>query len=456
MRLFRSAIRFSALLALIAFIQAAPTWAESIAGQATHKQVGVIAIADEGNPLPINAFCLDQSGTIVVACGQGPGEIRLVNDDGEILKAWEMDVKPEAVNVAEDGTILVGGEGKLFRFDAEGKQLQQADSPHAMALRAKTDQLRKEAIARLTRGRPSLASQVQLYEGMVEQIEEKKKTKELNAQEERLLELLPDMIRDFKEKIASQEEEEGKKGNQKDEGPSEEAISKQIDMMLRSKMKISSVTSCGDQVFVATGAATGYGYCIWKTDADFAGGELVVEGLRGCCGQMDVQGCKEGLYVAENSRFRVVHFDVEGAEITSWGERDREGLDGFTSCCNPMNVCFNANGDVFTAEASTGRIKRFTSDGEFLSYVGDVDLVPGCKNVSIAVSPDNDKVYMLDLTRNHIVKMQARPEGEIDSEPTETDEGSEKPAGTAAQPQREKSLSGALLDSLLSVLGGGS
>jgi hypothetical protein len=40
-----------------------------------------------------------------------------------------------------------------------------------------------------------------------------------------------------------------------------------------------------------------------------------------------------------------------------------------------------------------------------------VDLVPGCKNVSIAVSPDADKVYMLDLTRNHIVMMKTRPAG---------------------------------------------
>lgn len=34
-----------------------------------------------------------------------------------------------------------------------------------------------------------------------------------------------------------------------------------------------------------------------------------------------------------------------------------------------------------------------------------MDLVPGCKNVSIAVSHDGDHVYMLDITRNHIVVM---------------------------------------------------
>jgi len=31
--------------------------------------------------------------------------------------------------------------------------------------------------------------------------------------------------------------------------------------------------------------------------------------------------------------------------------------------------------------------------------------VPGCKKVSIAVSPQGDQVYMLDITRGHIVVM---------------------------------------------------
>ena len=38
--------------------------------------------------------------------------------------------------------------------------------------------------------------------------------------------------------------------------------------------------------------------------------------------------------------------------------------------------------------------------------VGSVDLVPGCKNVSIAVAEDGNQVFMLDITRNHIVVME--------------------------------------------------
>ena len=50
----------------------------------------------------------------------------------------------------------------------------------------------------------------------------------------------------------------------------------------------------------------------------------------------------------------------------------------------------------------------FDSQGKFLDIVGDVKVVPGCKKVSIAVSQDTDRVYMLDITRNHIVLMKRR------------------------------------------------
>ena len=122
---------------------------------------------------------------------------------------------------------------------------------------------------------------------------------------------------------------------------------------------------------------------------------------------MDVQACQQGIYVAENSRHRVARFDPAGELIGSWGERARKGLTGFQGCCNPMNVAFGPDGQVYTAESSTGRIKRYSPDGELLSIVGKVDLVPGCKKVSIAVSGDGSRVYMLDITRHHIVLMES-------------------------------------------------
>lgn len=427
----------------------AATRTKSIDHLATHHQIGVIEIADEGNPMKMNAFCLDLKGRIVAACGTGPGEIRIVNDEGEILQSWSIDVKPEAVNVAEDGTILVGGEGKLFRFDTDGKQLHAADSPHAEKLRSSREQLRKSAIEYLNRNSPrsrvaSYQSRIASYEKILKQLEERASKGEMNESEERLLKILPQMMERYEAQAAAFKADEEKKDAEKeddepeDKGPSETAIQSHIDSLVRSKMRISSISSGGDHVFVATRGIEGYGYDVWKMDSQFASGEVIVAGLRGCCGQMDVQCCKQGLFVAENSRDRVVHFDTDGKQITYWGKSDRNGIDGFTSCCNPMNVCFDSSGDVYTAEASSGRIKRFNTKGDLVAVIGDVDLVPGCKNVSIAVSPVSDNIYMLDLTRNHIKRMQPKPEKTTDSPEEEkpADREEEKTVNAKAKPDQ--------------------
>lgn len=387
-----------------------------IADKSTHQQVAVIKMSGEEQPLKINAFCLDRKDRIVAVCGNGPGEVRVVDDTGKILKSWAVSVKPEAVNVAEDGSVFVGGDGKLFHFSAEGKELQQAESPHAHKLRTNTEALRKEAIARLTRTSNSLQSRIQLYEQVISQLEEKGKKTELNDQEMKLLETLPKTLAQFRKQA---EEQPAEKKNE----PSEERIQQYVESLVRSKMRISSISSDRDSVFVATRAQTGYGFEVWKMTKEFSEGKVIITGLSGCCGQMDVQCCSNGLFVAENSRHRVVRYDTSGKEMTKWGQRDRKGVDGFSSCCNPMNVCFNGAGDVFTAESGTGRIKKFSADGSFVSYVGDVDLVPGCKNVSIAVVPDASKIYMLDLTRNHIVRMETKPEPTPSADASAAEEG---------------------------------
>ena len=191
------------------------------------------------------------------------------------------------------------------------------------------------------------------------------------------------------------------------DAPSEQQIESAVESTILYKSRVSSISSDGSDVFLATGAVKGYGYDVWRLDADLAHAEKIVTGLRGCCGQMDVRASGDGVFVAENSRHRVCQFDREGNRIRNWGRRDTRGVQGFGSCCNPMNVAFGPDGSVYTAESTTGRIKKYQPDGTLVALVGSVELVPGCKNVSIDVSQDGSKVYMLDMTRHHIVVMEA-------------------------------------------------
>ncbi len=390
--------------------------------ESTHVQTRTIEIQQgAADKMGVNAFCLNGKGEIIAACGNGPGEIRVLSDDGKLLRSWEITVKPEAINSADDGTVLAGGEGKLFRFSADGKLIAESDAPHAESLRKNAAAIREEAILYLDRlknnnSSNTLKSRVNTYERIIQQLEKKGETEELTEQETQLLKALPQSLEVWKKQLAAEEEKSAKDGDkEKDAGHSEDAITAQIVSLTKSKMRIASISAVGDSIFVATRDLKGYGFAVWKLNQAMTEGQEIVSGLSGCCGQMDVQACKNGLFVAENSRKRVVCYDEAGKEIRQWGKSDRTGMDGFTSCCNPMNVCFNKNGDVFTAESNTGRIKRFSAEGEFLNFVGDVKLVPGCKNVSIAVTPDHSRVYMLDLTRNHIVVMDQKP---TDTEPT--------------------------------------
>jgi hypothetical protein len=433
------------ILSLLAVVVLAPyspgETTKSIDDLATHQQAAVIEIADQDSPLKINAFCLDAKGQIVTACGNGPGEVRIVNDEGQILKSWKITVRPESINVADDGSVLVGGEGKLFRFSAQGKPLHVTDSPHAERLRSSSDELRKAAIEYLERRTKPLRSRIASYENMIQQLEQRAEKGELNAAEKRMLtDTLPRMLQRYKEQMGEQDEDSQNKG------PSEEAIQNQMESLIRSKMRISSIASTGDHVFVATRAIEGYGYDVWKMNRNFADAKVIVKGLRGCCGQMDVQCCEQGIFVAENSRDRVVRFDLNGEEITNWGKSDRTGIDGFASCCNPMNVCFDSKGYVYTAEASVGRIKQFDAKGKLIAYIGDVDLVPGCKNVSIGVSPVNDNIYMLDLTRNHIKVMQPKAAGPTSKKLPETQ--------TNRSTTTTRSTTGAIGSIIASLFGG--
>lgn len=374
----------------------------SVADKATHQHSSVVKM-EAGAPT-INAFCLNAKGQIVAACGTGPGELRVMNDNGEVVAKWATEVMPEAVSVRSDQSILVAGEGRVYHYSPAGKLLASSSSPHAERLKSDDKQLRQAAIASLKRtaSRVSLKSRISAYESIIKRLEERAEETELTAAEKQMLQRLPDTLAIYKQQLA------GTDDSKTDGGPSEKDIKRQVDILIKSKMRISSICSSDDAVFVTTRALTGYGYDIWKTDTNLAGGQIIVEGLRGCCGQMDVQCCDKGLFVAENSADRVVHYDFDGKEISHWGKSDRTGIDGFGSCCNPMNVCFDQDGFVYTAEASLGRIKKFDTSGKLIDYVGDVDLVPGCKNVSIAVSPMNGNIYMLDLTRNHIVMMQPK------------------------------------------------
>jgi sugar lactone lactonase YvrE len=191
--------------------------------------------------------------------------------------------------------------------------------------------------------------------------------------------------------------------------------------------KPSGITATDRDVFLCVG----FGWSlrskssVVRFDRDLESATTILEDLRGCCQRLDIVARDGDLYIAENSRYRVLKCDREGNILSKWGQKDRVNVEGFGSCCNPMNLCFGPGGHLYTAESGLGRIKRYTPDGEFVGLVGHVGvdrfnragrLAASCSNISLAVDADGARVYVLDF-KNNIVRVLAR-KGNGSDDPT--------------------------------------
>jgi len=177
--------------------------------------------------------------------------------------------------------------------------------------------------------------------------------------------------------------------------------------------RVSGMAVSDKDVFVTFGSGWSLGAKskLYRFDLEFGHPKVLATGLRGCCQRCDIAFRDGVLYLAENAAHRVVCYDREGRILRKWGTRSRTGLDGFGSCCNPMNLCFDAAGVLYTAESGLGRIKRYTTDGRFLGLVGYVgverftragQLAASCSNIAIATTRDGRRVYVMDFKQNTI------------------------------------------------------
>lgn len=186
-------------------------------------------------------------------------------------------------------------------------------------------------------------------------------------------------------------------------------VTKTADIPAASKYSSASgVAATKDDVFVcAYGGRTGF--TVYRFNSKLSSRKEIIKGLRGCCGQQDITSDGKSLYVAENGRHRVVKYDRNGKMISSFGKRDRTGVKGFGGCCEPKNLCFGPDGDLYTGSSTNARVKRYTPDGKFVSVVGSPKSTRGCLRVTLAISKDGSRIYFLDSGKNVIRVMSPKP-----------------------------------------------
>lgn len=162
----------------------------------------------------------------------------------------------------------------------------------------------------------------------------------------------------------------------------------------------SAVSACGKDIYVCVRSKTSFE--IYRLTDKLTEPKLLVQNLRGCCGQMDFKVRNDVLYVASNCEFLVKRYDREGKPLGSFGKRD-DGTDAsFKGCCEPKNISFDKAGNLYVSESSQCCVKKFTPEGKLLCYVGRVLTINGCVRVTTAEPSNGKGLYMIDTTHNLI------------------------------------------------------
>lgn len=373
----------------------------------THKVVTAVDVkGDKGAKL--QTICLNADGRVVglVAAPKPYGapvkgataEVHLFTADGKPVKNWTVDFHGQSINCGPDGTIYVAGDGKVAKFDKDGTPVGGAVTlPHVASLLKDTEGMRKKAEDQLKREKESYAKAIG---NARKQFSEKLKELEAKKAEDRT-KTEARQIDQFKKLLEQYDQMEKQYA-----GRTVEAVL--ADMTGRVRV-INGIAVSEKDVFVACGDTEGFGYAVWRLDADLKEAKKVLGGIGGCCGQMDVQCHGPDVLVAENTKHQFARYDRDGKQVGRFGKR---GLDTdpkcFGGCCNPMNLRANGVGDIYTAE-SEGIIKRFSPSGDYIETAGVVKLSGGCKNVAVAVSPDAKTLYFCDLpgSKFHILEKKA-------------------------------------------------
>ena len=358
---------------------------------ATHKQARSINPQHDGQKIHLNTYCLDETGDIWACVGTTEGFVQHYSPEGELKAEIKLDFVPTAINTARDLDIFVAGNGKMARLTRTGEIKLQGNTANLPNPEEFKKQAQEEAKAESETMRKLVETNIARVEKTIEKVTGQ--IKELTDKEE-------EVPKSLKTRLSLYERQMTSLKTRLEKVSTAEVSDADIAQMMASRMRITALAVTERDVFVCV---TGNGYEVWRSDHDFKEPTKVLDRLSGCCGQMDIQASGDQLLVAANTKFQVAIHDRDGTPVSSFGKRDREAVDGFGSCCNPMNIRCCSNGDVLCAESSIGNIKRFNAAGELVGYIGKAKIGIGCKHVAVAHDDVRDRYYMMNVDKGNIL-----------------------------------------------------
>jgi hypothetical protein len=338
--------------------EAAAARAKDPAWKPACSEVALIRVGTPGKKRALQNFCLSPDGNLLACVAPlpaAPGEpparepapgIHVYSPEGKLLRTLPLEIKPEAIAVSGDGTLFVAGDGKVLKLDASGKVLASAASP-------------------------VLSEPVVVGKDVEEMIKEMARTSRESES---------DLRRKIKENLEQRRSE------------------------------VTGLAVTGEDVFMAVPAPNDFTFRVYRLDHALQNPKLVVEKLRGCCGQMDIQAHAGKLWIAHNARHQVETRDRDGQQLARFGKSGRVKAQDFGGCCEPKNLRILANGEILAAESGPPTcIKRFSAAGKFLGVVAVADAKGDCVRVTVERSPDGSRYYLMD-TEQDAIRVFARKE----------------------------------------------
>jgi hypothetical protein len=310
---------------------------------------------------------------------------------GEPRHTMPLPFASKGVTVAPDGGVIAVGDDRVVIFSQAGEQMAEAEAPHFNLTEEELAELREEIAEQQ---REQTEARRQGYETIVASRAELEKVpeEERTPRQKRELAQANAMARSFEAMLA------------RAEASADDAVA----MGLANARTIHRVAASRDHLFLVAREPAGQGFGVWRCGRDFASPEKIIDGLRGCCGQMDVQVIGDDLVIAENARHHVAVYGLDGEPRRTFGEGSRTDIrKGFGGCCNPMNACPGPDGTLLLSE-SNGLVKQFASDGTLVEILGAANVQPGCKNSSIGFSTDGSRLYYLDVQKGEVLVMEKR------------------------------------------------
>ncbi|MCU0707421.1 MAG: hypothetical protein MUF23_03930 [Pirellula sp.] len=380
---------------------------------ATHKQTRSIAPHWKQSPVPLHTFCVGPDQLLYMCCSgsgaptqAGAGVILVYTGEGALVREIPLEFVPQAINFGENGKCFVAGSGKLARLSSEGDIEIVKDAPNIGNPEQMAEELKKAAEEQKKMVTESYTQQLEQIDTQLRRAKEENEkadpADEKGAKKrQRRLKMLEQQRDQWDGMLKQIEESFAAQGG---------------DAILQQMKRATGLAVSKQDVFVSLPKATGYGYSIHRLDHDLENATVVLENVGGCCGQLDIQSDGENLLIAENTSFKVSIYNRDGKRQDSWGQRGRDKVDGFGSCCNPMNVRCCENGEILTAESSIGDIKRFSKDGKFLGLIGRASVGGGCKHVAIGWDSDRDWHYMMNQDKSSVAVLVPKKEAPEETE----------------------------------------